>query len=354
MQQDYDMDSVSSMPSENATLALLQAENAALRAELHALRDNKTQQMLHPKPASIGICHLFRLPREIRDAIYKLCVVPGTVFISRPDHIPFLRGLDMRYTEGRRGTQAIESQLFLVNREIRSEVLEVFLSMNQFVISAPIVDERSKHPHPITSRIPGHRDHPLLLTRHLRSISISLNSVETLPNEIMRKHVHITCDSYDYTDDGTREDDAELQEYDSSLMTLHHDDLTQRLTSRFSATLEQLFAFSSRLRHIQINLEATVCPLGCHRLVRHLFDSCAGRLKAYFARRDGDEDGDNYNDGHDALEALDFLGTVSDEERDAIRSAFPYRIQKKITFYGAYYGPACGFEAIDEELTVKF
>jgi hypothetical protein len=328
------MDSISTIPSEKSTLALLQAENASLRAELQALRENRTQQ----KPLSDPTCHFFRLPREIRNAVYELCVVPGKVFISRPDYIPFLRDLDMRYTKGRRGTESFASQLFLVNTEIRSEALEVFLSMNQFVLSTPIVEQHSTHPHPITSRIPGHQDHPLLLTRHLHSLSISLNSIENTPNEITRKHVNITCDSRNYTDD--TEKDARAEEHDSRVRAFHHADLTERLITRFSRALKQVFAFPSALRRVQINLQATVCPLGCHRLVKHLFDSCVGRLGSF--------------DNGDALEAVDFLGTVSDGERDAILAAFPDGVREKITFYGCYYGPACGFDPMEEELTERF
>jgi hypothetical protein len=328
------MDSISTIPSERSTLALLQAENASLRAELQALRENRTQQA----PLSDPTCHFFRLPREIRNAIYELCVVPGKVFISRPDHIPFLRDLDMRYTKGRRGTESVASQLFLINKEIRSEALEVFLSMNQFVLSAPIIERHSTHPHRLTSRIPGHRDHPLLLTRHLRSISISLNSIENAPNEITRKHVNITCDSRNYTDE--TEIDARAEELDSRVRAFHHADLTERLKTRFSIALRQVSAFPGALRRIQINVQATVCPLGCHRLVKYLFDSCAGRLGSF-------------GDGG-ALEAVDFLGTVSDEERDAILAAFPHGVREKITFYGCYYGPACGFDPMEEELTERF
>ena len=204
------MDSVSTIPSEKATLALLQAENASLIAELKSLRENKPQQMLHSDPT----CYFFRLPREIRNAIYELCVVRGQVFISRPGYIPYLPDLDMRYTDRRRDTEPVETQLFLISIEIRLEALEVFLSMNQFVISTPNAENHNKYPHTITSCIPGGQ---LLLTRHLRSISLSLNSIEIAPNEIMLKHVNITCDSHNYAEDTV--EDPEAEAWDAEVRT---------------------------------------------------------------------------------------------------------------------------------------
>ena len=50
----------------------------------------------------------------------------------------------------------------------------------------------------------------------------------------------------------------------------------------------------------------------------------------------------------DALEAVDFLGTVSDEERDAVLAVFPDDFRDKVTFYASYYGPACDFNSMDE------
>lgn len=322
------MDIVNTIPSEKSIVALLQAENASLRAELQSLRENRTQQT----PPSDPTCHVFRLPREIRNAIYELCVVPGKVFISRPDYIPFLRDLDMRYTKRRRGTESLESQLFLINKGIRSEALEVFLSMNQFILSAPIAESHSTYPHLLTPRIPGRRDHPLLHTSHLRSISISLNTIENAPNEIMLKHGDITCDSHNYTDEA--EEDLEAEAWDAEMRTSHHADLAERLASRFGTALQQLFAFPGRLRRIQINLQATVCPQGCHRLVKYLFETHVRRVSRF--------------GNVDVLEAVDFLGTVSDEERDAVLAVFPDDVKERVTFYASYYGPACEFNDIDE------
>jgi hypothetical protein len=289
------------------------------------LQENKTQQTPHSGPT----CHFFRLPRETRNVIYELCVVPGKVFISRPGYIPYLRDLDMRYTERRRDTEPVETQLLLISREIRLEALEVFLSMNQFVISTPNVEHHSKYPHTITSRIPGGQ---LLLTRHLRSISLSLNSIENAPNEIMLKHVDITCDSRNYAGDTV--EDPEAEAWDARVRTFHHADLTERLASRFSIALKKLFAFPGALRRIQINLEATVCPLGCRRLVKYLFEIHVRRVSMF--------------GNGDTLEAVDFLGTVSDEERDAALAVFPDDLRDKVTFYGSYYGPACDFNSMDE------
>jgi hypothetical protein len=314
--QHYNMDSISTIPSEKSTLALLQAENASLKAELHALRENRTQRA----PRSDPTCHFFRLPREIRNTIYELCVVPGKVFISRPDHIPFLLDLDWRYTKGRRGAESFASQLFLVNTEIRLEALEVFLSMNQFVTSGPCLGTRGTLPHRIMARIPGHRDDSSPLLHHLRSISVSLNSIEAAPSVIMVRRVRLPADEYEYSlTDGYAEPHGNHTRQ-------RHGFITHCLTIRFAAVLGELFEFPGRLRRIQVNLQATSCPLGCHRLVRQVFSTGSERLAECFAVR-----ADN-----DLLESLDFLGTMSDKEREAIRLAFPSYIREKITFHGTY------------------
>jgi hypothetical protein len=315
------MESINNRPSEKAALASLQAENASLRAELKALRENRTQQTQtqsqsqssHPDSSSVDTCHFFRLPREIRDAIYELCVVPGIIFIKRPDPFPHLHGFDMRDDSQRPQTKA-QCQLFLVNTKLRSEALEVFVSMNQFVLSACT--------HPIEPPIPGHREGSTLLERHLRSISVSFNSIETAPFVITRKYPDMAATARDY--DGTP-DDGDTEFHDSPETSAHYRDITMQLMIRFSITLAQLFEFTGQLRRIQINLEATVCPLGCHRIVRPVFYACQDRLARLFAARP-----------NDTLESIDFLGTVSDEERETIRMAFPDPVREKITFHGAY------------------
>jgi hypothetical protein len=338
------MSSIGTTPSEHpqlekTTLELLQAENASLRAELQALRADRTQPTPHSGSPVQGTFNFLGLPRELRNAIYELCVVPGRVFIKRPDHVPYLHSLDMRYP-GRppKRPNPAASPLFRINKKLRLEALEVFLSMNQFVTCASFGSqerERRTDPHPVLSRIPGHQDgDPSLLTRHLRSISISLNSIETAPNEIATKHVHITADSYDFADTTRGDDNAadeEEENFDLEEIAAHHHDLTQRLRRAFHAALRDLFTFPAPLRNIQIDVEATVCPLGCHRLVRHVFDhrsaaTAGGWLAECFAARPNNA----------LLESLDFIGTVSDEERADIRRAFPDFIREKIAFHGSY------------------
>jgi hypothetical protein len=313
------MDSVITIPSEKITLASLQAENASLRAELQALRGNRTPQSQSPSQSpqsdssSVETSQFFRLPREIRDAIYELCVVPGIIFIKRPNPFPRLHGFDMR--DSQRPQTKAQCQIFLVNKKLRSEALEVFVSMNQFVISACT--------HPIEPRIPGHREGLPLLERHLHSISVSFNSIETAPFEIARKYRNMAATARDY--DGAPHDGAEF--HDSPETSAHYRDITMQLMIRFSITLVQLFEsrWTGQLRRIQINLEATLCPLGCHRIVRPVFHACRDRLARLFAARP-----------NDTLVSIDFLGTVSDEERETIRMAFPDFVREKITFHGAY------------------
>jgi hypothetical protein len=303
-----------------STLELLQAENDSLRTKLKALRKRTIHEAPHSDPPVSGTFNFVGLPRELRDAIYELCVVPGTVFIKRPDNLPHLPSLDMRYLQSRQ-TKA-ETQLFRVNKKLRLEALEVFLSMNQFVTSAPIGIDLCMYPYPVMSRIPGYQDDSLL-TRHLRSISISLNSIENAPYEIMMHRVDITADDYVDTPNN-----ADTRVGDDRKTADRHRRITRHLTARFVATLGRLFAFPGRLRKIQINLEATSCPLGCHRLVKEVFDEVSVRLVRRFATRS--------NNDMQLLESLDFLGTVSDKERESVRSAFPSFLQESITFHGTY------------------
>jgi hypothetical protein len=95
------MESIVTTPSEHpqtelSALELLQAENASMRAELQALRESQNQQQQPPHSDTAGTFNLFGLPREIHDAIYELCVVPGIVFIKRPGVARVPRS-DMRY-----------------------------------------------------------------------------------------------------------------------------------------------------------------------------------------------------------------------------------------------------------------
>jgi hypothetical protein len=301
---------------------LLQAENTSLRAELQALRETRIKQNPHSRSPNAGTFNFFGLPREIRDAIYEMCVVPGVIFIKRPDQFPHLPDLDMRNSHRRKQTKA-QSQLLSVNKKLRYEALEVFVSMNQFVISAPTGKDWEVYTDPIEPRIPGHQDDSSLLKGYLRSVSISLNSFETTPNEIARNRVNMAANAVDYVDNP---DDADTDFSHSRGAAVRYREITVQLTIRFGITLIRLFEFPGQLRRIQINLESTFCPLGCHRLVKALFDSSRERLARLFAKRPN----------NDLLESLDFLGTVSDEERDAIRLAFPSFIRDKITFHGTF------------------
>ena len=165
-------------------MELLQAENASLRAELQALRKSKEQQPPHPDPA--GTFNLFGLPRELRDVIYEMCLVPGIVFIKRRPQVARIPKSDMRYQRQLSGPKTA-SQLFLVNKKLRLEALAVFLSKNQFIVTGPR-DMEVMYWNPVLAgkNWCGHVDHrDSLVIRHLRSISMSLNSIENAPTAIM-------------------------------------------------------------------------------------------------------------------------------------------------------------------------
>ena len=69
------------------------------------------------------------LPRELRDAIYELCVVPGKVFIY---HANTIKTYDMRITS----TNPPEFQAFRVCKQFHEEARELFIEKNLFVLTS--------------------------------------------------------------------------------------------------------------------------------------------------------------------------------------------------------------------------
>jgi hypothetical protein len=312
------MESIVTTPSEHpqtelSALELLQAENASLRAELQALRESLNQQQ-PPHSDTAGTFNLFGLPREIRDAIYELCIVPGIVFIKRPGVARVPRS-DMRYQRKPSGPKTA-SNLFLVSQKLRLEALGIFLSKNQFIVTGPC-DMNSMYWDPVLGdkNWEEHIHHrESLINRHLRSISMSLNSIESAPRAIMDTYggIHTAkyraCSEWDY--DGAN--DAP----DS------HRDIADFLRKRFVRDLYLLFIRPGQLRRVEINLEATACGGGCHRLVGNVFRLFRDEKSKCVARR-----------SHVALlESVSFIGLMNEEEVQSVRQAFEDSVSKKFTY----------------------
>ena len=120
-------------------------ENASLKRKLGDLEEQladlrkqlwtgqHTRDRLPPSTTNMGPTRRpFRfldLPRELRDAVYKLCLNVGKVYIEHPTSV---RIHDMRITE----KTTPEQQLFLVCKEIHSEAKEVYVLNNTFVLTS--------------------------------------------------------------------------------------------------------------------------------------------------------------------------------------------------------------------------
>jgi len=312
------MESIITTPSEHpqaglAALELLQAENASLRAELQALRESQKPQQQPPSDPAKTF-NLFGLPREIRDAIYELCVVPGIVFIMRPGVARVPRS-DMRYQRKPSGPKAA-SNLYLVSQKLRLEALGIFLSKNQFIVTSPC-DMSDMYWNPVLGgkNWEEHIHHrESLINRHLRSISISLNSIESAPRAIMDTYGGIHTAKYrgysewDY--------DGANNAPDS------HRNIADFLRKRFVRDLYLLFIRPSQLRKVEINLEATSCGGGCHRLVGNVFRLFQDKFSVGVARR-----------SHVALlESVDFIGLMNEEEVQSVRRAFVDSMSEKFTY----------------------
>jgi hypothetical protein len=290
-----------------AAIELLQAENASLRAELQALKESQEQQPPHPDSA--GTFDLFGLPREIRDAIYEMCLVPGRVFIKRFG-VARVPNSDMRYRRQPSGPKA-ETQLFLVNRKLRLEALAVFLSKNQFIVAGPH-DMNNIYWDPVLAgkkRMKQFYQRDSLVKHHLRSISFSLNSIENAPGAIMEQYRGIDAAKYyaysDWEHGGSNAHSVTRNHNIHNYNTIH-------LQNRFVANLYLMFAFPGQLRKIEINLEAMACASGCHRLVNRVF----GVVEDYLPMRL------NRAPHIALLESVDIIGLVNEEEAQSVRRAF--------------------------------
>lgn len=264
-----------------------QNEIAALKAELQALR--LTTQLPASKPDS-GTKHIFRfleLPRELRKAIYELCVVVGEVRIVRRGT---LEEFDMRYNRPR--AAKAEVQLFRVNKKVRREALDLYLSKNHLVLpAAAYMDSYSN----AFQYIPGLRgfSHDL----QLRSLSISLDG-GTETSFAARKFDDRRCVNFH-----SKLSKSERPELPDALEYFHEKVTDQQYFHAFYL-LDNLLSVQEPMRKLQINLENASCALGCHRFVKSLFEDLPDYLPASFARAT--------RRFKCRFEALDFLGTVND------------------------------------------
>jgi hypothetical protein len=309
---------------ENDIVQQLQQENAALRAELQALRS--TAQTAASRPTTRAdheqTFDFLNLPRELRNKVYEFCVVVGEVRIGDAewDQHP-----DMRYKHPK--SAKVEFPLVTVNKQVRLEVLEVYLSKNHFVAPNAIMWS-SDSSRTECSPIPGCSELSLV-HKHLRSLSIPFDfrSITEESNGEDSINFHNDMDT--------------LYEVDSVMD--RHDKYAYMLHSNSLEALVHILWDHQQLRRLQINVQNATCRLECHRLVVAMFNDeyIKNQLGSWVSEATTNR-----------IESFDSLGTINDEERRVIVSAFPSSLRSKITFHGRFdpdsleWDPE--FEVLDE------
>jgi hypothetical protein len=299
-------------PSSIGTIQRLQDENAALKAELQALRSTTQLQTSRPKSRTERTFDFLGLPAELRDAIYELCLSVGEVRIAYCNQNKRLD--DMRYNPER--DRKAEISLFGVSKAIRCEALKLYLSQNHFVIPTTDVWSFSIYSPNFQCYMLQHRG-TSLVHEHLRSISISFNCADILERAVNEITAADFID-FHYDVDTEEECDAILQSHNESAFERCRDS---------ADTLCSIFVDHQQLRRVQINSRNAICRTECHRLVVALFEDSVNRDELDKLR---------FEACTPQLERLDFLGTISKKERRTICEAFPQCIRSKITFHGKW------------------
>lgn len=293
---------------ENNVVQRLQHENATLRAELEALRSITQTAASHSTVRAIHTqsFDFMKLPRELRNLVYELCVVVGNIYIAMP--AKYYRA-DMRCQQPRDAAAA--TSLFAVSKQIRHEALELYLSRNHFILTTADTESSTGFDEHPLRLIPGYEEPQAFV--NLRSISISLD------NQMSMRIAHEGFEgsaNFHLAHDSPEEIRS---------IVSYHNTIPVDLYGDFRTMVQSLFMRNRQLRKVQINLQNTVCALGCHRMVDVIFDDeeMRSELRRFALRAK-------------KIELLDFLGTINEEERQIIRRAFPKFMRDRITFHGQF------------------
>lgn len=293
---------------QSQTLQQLQQEIATLKAELQALR-SPTQ--LQPSHSTSRAGHeqafdFLKLPRELRSLVYEFCVVVDEVRIGDADWAQYP---DMRYYHLKRARA--EFSLVTVSKQIRLEALEVYLSKNHFVVpNASMWSADSSGTE--CSPIPGCPE-LALVHKHLRSLSVPFDFRSVTDESTSRDPINF------HTGIDTRNEVNSVMD--------RHDELAFMLSHNSVVAMVHILSDYQQLRRLQINVQNAKCRLQCHRLVVMMFSNYGvkEKLESWISGATGTR-----------IESLEFLGTVNEEERCTIRSAFPQCLRKRITFWGRF------------------
>ena len=297
--------------SENKSFQELQQENAVLRAELQALRSTTQLQAPHfiSRAGHEQAFDFLKLPRELRNLVYEFCVVVDEVRIGGAFADYRTPYTDMRYYHPK--SARTELSLVAVNKQIRLEALPVYLSKNHFVVPEALMQLFPTYDSPNSPILRGQKI--FLVHKHLRSLSITFDFRNVTDESISQDPVkfHTGVDTW-------REVDSVMHIHDTFAYLLSEDSVL---------ALVGILSDHKQLRRLQVNVQHATCRLQCHRLVVHMFKSCGveEQLESWVSGTTANR-----------IESLEFLGTANEEERCAIRSAFPRSLRSKVKFYGRF------------------
>lgn len=250
----------------------LREENKRLRAALRARESSMysstfghTDQKVVFIPASIPPpkdkpSPFLELPAELRNAIYELCLVKGTVYIRpRIEH-------NHRYNE----IQPIECpewSLLGVNHQVRKEAAKVLLSSNHFILSyclgsngnfwsAASLSDRANWWRP--GQLRPERTLVGLVETHLKSVSISMD---------LRSISH---DALEFADDmqawAKYVAPTSSSEHERTI-TIHDG------TKDFADVWVDMCRFYMPVKYLEVDITNIYCPFGCHRWIEKVVNA---------------------------------------------------------------------------------
>lgn len=241
------------------------------------------------------------LPAELRDIIYELCLVKGTIhLVPRPrnDHRYDLLG----------SPEKPEWALLGVNRQVRGEAASTILSKNHFVLGYDTSSERILWYRWKSSSLDNDFSLAALAKRKLQSISIQTDLRGLF-----------------------KQDSLDLAEYGCTLYEKKY--VAGERTPWAHANVDELpimwssmCSFYKKVKFLQIDITNAFCPLGCCRYFAE-----AARAIGCAARNNR------------KLETIEVFGTKNGRERAVVTEKI--KIQLQSADYGTNYRFVLRFKA---------
>ena len=257
--------------------------------ECSALTGN-TVTTLSPTASNTAPFRFLDLPAELREAIYDLCLVRGTVCPARCTRY------DHRY-DNIEPSEEPEWALLLVNRKIRHESAKILLSKNHFILSYVYIssshsDWSAAHPNFFATHRSAHLpdretlSFERLAQRHLKSVSVTLD---------LRG---LACDALGFINVTgfwmVRDSRPEAQRTEES------HEVAKELTTQWT---DACLACRG-VEFVQIDMSNAYCPLGCCRYYHEAATSIAMSFNI-----------------RSPAKVLEVVGADDEEERNAIKAS---------------------------------